>query len=77
MHLAYFATHFRADAPITTFPREFAIITASATTGEHWTNNENRVADDSVRSELCRRWDARLEGFSPRRAMGSVDPARR
>lgn len=67
MHPAYFATHFRTEAELKFFPQEFAIITAYATTGERWTDEENRAADDALRAELVllNVWHERLEGYSP------------
>ena len=70
MHPAYFEAHFRHDdgAPaIQWWPEQFAIITAWATTGQTWTEAENRAADRRLREELEQRstWCRRLTGFSP------------
>jgi len=77
MHPAYFETHFRQDdgsPKIQRWPERFAIITAWATTGEHWSEVENVSADQQLKEELQRRstWCRRLTGYSPQ--TGHAEP---
>ena len=67
IHPAYFRTYFREEAPISDWPGVFAIITAYATTGETWTEEENEMADRALEGELQKtgRWMRRLTGYSP------------
>jgi hypothetical protein len=67
MSPAYFETHFRREERWDDWPKEFAIITAYATTGEKWTDAENQEADRALEKELRQRaqWVRRLTGFSP------------
>jgi hypothetical protein len=62
----YKATRFKASDDIA-FPQRFAIITAYATTGEHWKEEENRLADRKLkkRFERADQWHARVTGYSP------------
>jgi len=71
---AYFEVRFRTGEPIVPWPREFAIITAFATTGESWPREENEAADRELESELATRgvWFARVTGYSP--ASGHAEP---
>ena len=62
----YKDTHFTAaEWPDT--PNHFAIITAYATTGEEWTDKENKVADRRLKSTLHPKsdWLTRITGYSP------------
>ena len=63
----YFDTHFLNDQNITNFPSSFAIITAYATTGEQWSEQQNADADGRLKKYLDEHfsWVARLTGFSP------------
>ena len=45
LHTAYFGIRFRGPWPDLVCPGEFAIITAYATTGEVWSDQENDEAD--------------------------------
>jgi hypothetical protein len=62
----YKATRFKVSEDIV-FPQQFAIITAYATTGEHWKDEENRRADRKLkkRVESVEQWHARVTGYSP------------
>ncbi len=51
MHPAYFESRFHIDRDLG-FPREFAILSAHATTGEQWSDAKNREADRSLRNRL-------------------------
>jgi len=67
MHPAYAETHFAVEVPLTDSPAEFAIITAFATTGEAWTDAENRAADEALETLLRAQthWLNRITGYSP------------
>ncbi len=67
MHHAYFETHFETPDADPHWPAAFAIITACATTGETWSEEENRAADARLAAALQSRavWCRRLTGFSP------------
>jgi hypothetical protein len=74
MHPAYFETHFiAADGPHD-WPEQFAIITAYATTGDVWTDQQNEAADQALEGELRNtgRWVQRLTGYSP--TSGHAEP---
>jgi hypothetical protein len=64
----YFETRFRTPLPPDAWPARFAIITAWATTGEHWSPARNQDADARLAAHLaaCRLWHHRLTGYSPR-----------
>lgn len=67
MHPEYFKVRFRADdADDAEWPEEFAIITAYATTGEVWTDEENSSADRELREYLSSlsSFVHRLTGYS-------------
>lgn len=51
-HPAYFGVRFRGPWPDLLCPEEFAIITAHATTGEVWSDEENREADIALENLL-------------------------
>src|SRR5207248_2109075 len=67
MQTAYFETHFASEEECGSWPRQFAIITAYATTGEKWTKIECETADKALELELRRgnRWLRRITGYSP------------
>ena len=48
----YFKTHFRCGGNNLASIREFAIITAYATTGEQWTEDRNKDANKKLHQEL-------------------------
>lgn len=52
MHPEYFAVRFRTEAEVGDWPDEFAVITAYATTGQTWTDEENEEADRELRHRL-------------------------
>jgi Protein of unknown function (DUF3293) len=66
MHRAYFETQFATPDTDSHWPAAFAIITAHATTGETWSEEENRAADARLAAVLRERgvWRRRLTGFS-------------
>jgi hypothetical protein len=74
MHPEYFETHFDSAGYDGPWPRQFAIITGYATTGEKWTLEANARADLELHAELVRRgvWMQRVTGFSPR--TGHAEP---
>ena len=49
---AYFETRFRLKNLFSDWSKEFAIITAYATTGENWMPEQNLAADRSLEIEL-------------------------
>ncbi|TAN53377.1 MAG: DUF3293 domain-containing protein [Methylococcaceae bacterium] len=67
LHPAYFTTQFTCPEAQASWPAEFAIITAYATTGQNWPDAENVAADQQLEAELRRtaRWLCRLTGYSP------------
>ena len=75
MHPAYFDIRFRTPDPEGAWPESFVILTAYATTGETWTEAENRSADrrleellrSRVGSEPADGWGGprRVTGFAP------------
>lgn len=76
VHPAYFETRFRTPASITSWPDEFVIVTAYATTGEAWPAEENeragRCLDQELRGELRVAWCQRITGYSP--TSGHAEP---
>lgn len=73
-HPAYFKVRFRGPWPDRSHPDEFAIITAYATTGETWSEEQNRAADLELENELRETgsWMRRLTGYDP--ATGHAEP---
>ena len=67
MNPAYFETRFRTAEPIASWPAEFVVLSAFATTGETWASHENENADRRLASELVARgvWLHRVTGYSP------------
>jgi hypothetical protein len=76
MHPAYFETHFTAADGPHDWPEQFAIITAYATTGEVWTDQQNEAADQALEAELraTGRWMRRITGYSPPPATPHREP---
>jgi len=74
MHPAYFETRFRHAGDHVIWPQSFSIITAYATTGEQWTDEENQTADMKLRRELeeSHPWIHRITGYSP--STGHAEP---
>lgn len=68
MQPEYFETHFETPVADERWPEAFAIVSACATTGETWSDDENRAADTRLADELRARgvWMRRLTGYSPR-----------
>ena len=66
-HPAYFQTRFFTDAAVADWPDAFVIISAYATTGETWTDEQNREADASLAQELREQheWMVRITGYAP------------
>lgn len=76
LHPAYFTTRLRwegAEAP--DWPKEFVIISAHATTGERWSDEENDAADEALYDELIQRdlWIEFVTGYEP--ASGHAEPS--
>jgi hypothetical protein len=67
MHPAYLETRFEVEIEPAYWPDKFAIVTAFATTGEVWTDEENTDADRRLRGELIARnlMHFRVTGCSP------------
>jgi len=67
MHPAYPKTRFISPDGMEGWPAQFVIITAYATTGETWTDEENEAADKALEAELRTRgsWMRRVTGRSP------------
>jgi hypothetical protein len=67
LHPAYFETCFRQEESFSDWPEDFAIITAYATTGETWTDEQNEAADRALEADLRKtgKWMRRLTGYSP------------
>ena len=68
MNPIYFETHIRIVDKNINFPNEFVIITAFATTGERWSEEQNKTADQKLYQELKKygEWLTKIEGFTPR-----------
>lgn len=65
MNPIYFDTHFQT--PVEVCPDSFAIITAYATTGQAWTEEENEAADQALQQFLKANGSllGRIVGYSP------------
>ncbi|MBM3967310.1 MAG: DUF3293 domain-containing protein [Planctomycetes bacterium] len=48
MHTAYLETRFRCESPLGELPSEFVILSAYATTGEVWSEQQNTSADQNL-----------------------------
>ena len=70
----YFKTEFKLPTTVKNWPTEFVIVTAYATTGEHWTPKKNQDAAESLEYFLRGRggWLVRLTGFNP--TTGHAEP---
>lgn len=68
MKQEYRETEFRMEKVPDEWPRQLAIISAFATTGETWTDAENAEADERLNEELRSRGlsPLRITGYSPR-----------
>ena len=66
-HPAYFTTRFRVEHLPPSWPASFVILTAYATTGEQWSDEQNERADEALRRRLGELggWIARITGFDP------------
>lgn len=62
-HPDYFSTEFRCSLQ-GILPENFVIITAYATTGESWTESQNKIADEALKDLLV------SQGFNPIRITG-------
>jgi hypothetical protein len=64
-HPAYFNTRFRVEQMPSSWPESFVIVTAYATTGEQWSDEENERADEALRRRLNELdvWITRITGF--------------
>ena len=67
VHPAYLETRFISRDGLDGWPEQFVIITAFATTGETWTDEQNEAADRKLEAELRGngRWMRRVTGYSP------------
>ena len=70
----YLETRFKRDESFEGLPGQFAIITAYATTGEHWPDHKNQVADNRLKADLVSRFTVvkRITGYSP--STGHAEP---
>jgi hypothetical protein len=68
MHPAYFETRFRLESALGQIAGAFVIVSAFATTGETWSEERNRTADESLRRRLIqmRKRHRRIVGYSPK-----------
>jgi hypothetical protein len=68
MRPEYWDTHFRVCEPAISWPTAFAIVTAYATTGQKWTDEQNEAADVTLQRELRKlgSWVLRMTGYSPK-----------
>lgn len=64
-HRAYAQVVFTGAYFPAKFPAQFAIISAYATTGEHWSDAENMEADERLRKRLAPWPSHRVTGQSP------------
>ncbi|MFM2199870.1 MAG: hypothetical protein RLZZ505_3302 [Verrucomicrobiota bacterium] len=67
-------SRFLLEQTFTDWPKECVIITAYATTGATWTEEENKVADRALTDDLARsgKWHERITGYSP--TTGHAEP---
>ena len=67
MNPIYLNTHFSTANEINDWPNEFSIITAYATTGENWSDEQNKTADTALEDNLKENynWVKRVIGYSP------------
>jgi hypothetical protein len=74
LHPAYFTTRFCVEPLPPSWPASFVIVTAYATTGEQWSDEENERADEALRRCMGELgvWSARITGFDP--ATGHEEP---
>ncbi|MCA2992494.1 DUF3293 domain-containing protein [Gemmatimonas sp.] len=63
----YFATRFRVAHLPPAWPATFVIVTAYATTGERWTEDENERANAALRERLAAMsvWHWPITGYDP------------
>ena len=64
----YLNTYFLVEDEISDWPDKFAIITAYATTGEDWSDQQNKAADSALEEKLKKHytWIKRVTGYSPK-----------
>ena len=74
MIAAYFETRFRTEEMFESWPDDFSIITAYATTGEIWSDGLNISQDRRLEGELSRLTaePRRIIGYSP--SSGHAEP---
>ena len=67
MNPIYLNTYFLVEDEISDWPDEFAIITAYATTGEAWSDQQNKAADAALEERLKESFNCviRVIGYSP------------
>ena len=67
MNPIYLNTHFESEEKINDWPDQFAIITGYATTGEDWSEQQNKLADSTLEKKLKEHcsWVKRITGYSP------------
>ena len=63
----YLNTYFSTEEEINDWPNDFTIITAYATTGEDWSDQQNNTADAALEEKVKERfgWVKRITGYSP------------
>jgi hypothetical protein len=64
---AYFTTRFRVSPPVPVWPGQFVIVTAYATTGERWTDEQNARANAQLLQhiESLGKWFYPVTGYDP------------
>jgi hypothetical protein len=74
MNPIYLETRFKYERVIDYLPDTFAIVTAYATTGEHWPAGQNIAADERLRVYLESKFSVvqRITGYAP--STGHAEP---
>lgn len=74
LHPAYFTTRFRVAQAPPEWPSAFIIVTAYATTGERWTDDESARADEALRTRISQLavWHWPVTGYDP--TTGHAEP---
>lgn len=75
MNEVYKQTRFRTHVLPNQWPSQFAIITAYATTGQSWADDQNQAANSRLFEELSRNgyWIHPVTGFDPK--TGHAEPS--
>jgi hypothetical protein len=67
MNPIYWNTHLSTDEEVDAWPNKFSIITAYATTGVDWSDQQNQSTDAALKEKLKDSfgWVKRITGYSP------------